>query len=294
MNNDIRLLLDNLVPRGGVKPTTIYVSLEEYLSRLANFNRKVAGTYYRINCWEKICEENKIEFEKRLNSADNWNAFAETDLKIENTSFSSRDSGLENEFEVLLYSITSTLSSLTRIVVCFLKGSTQVHSHSSLSKVLLKYPDCNKSQTIVSNACNLWANELTKRRDAATHYIALTATSFIKHTKSESNTIERSFSQIQIPKYSTKYNSLWEDELPTLGGSSFLKMTYDTGDEINELKDSNGVTIVKRDLPLEKRPEFIDAIEYVQELFLYFEEYIKDVFDSLILKIKDEEQLYNI
>lgn len=288
MNNDIRLLLDNLVPRGGEKPTTIYVSLEEYLSRLANFNRKIAGTNYRINCWEKICEENKVEFEKRLNSADNWNAFAKTDLKITNTSISSRDSRLENEFEVLLYSITSTLSSLTRIVVCFLKGSTQVHSHSSLSNILLKYPDFNTTQTIVLNACNLWADELTTRRDAATHYIALSATSFIQHSKSESNTIDRSFSQIQIPKYSTKYNSLWEDELPTLGGSSFVKMTYDTGDEINELKDSSGATIVKREKPLEKKPEFIEAQEYVQNLCCYFEEYIKGVFSSLLPKIKTQ------
>jgi hypothetical protein len=286
MINDIRLLLDDLVPRGGVKPTTIYVSLEEYLSRLANFNRKISGTHYRIGCWKKICEENQGKFQKDLDFADKWNAFAKSDLKLRSTSFSSRDSRLENEFEMLLYSITSTLSSLTRIVVCFLKGSTQVHSHSSLSKILLKYPDFNTSQIIVLNACNLWADELTKRRDAATHYIALSARSFIQHSKSESSIIERNFSQIQIPKYSTKYNSLWEDELPTLGGSCFVKITNDLGAEINEIRDSNGVTIVKREQPLEKRPEFIEAQKYVENLCSYFEEYIKSILGSLILKLK--------
>ena len=286
MTNDIRLILDNLVPRGGIKPTTIYVSLEDYLSRLANFNRKIAGTHYRINCWEKICNENQVEFEKRLNSTNSLDAFTRTDLKVATISSSSRDSRLENEFEMLLYSMTSTLSSLTRIVVCFLEGSTQVHSHSSLSKILLKYPDFIQSHTIVLNACNLWADELTTRRDASTHYIALSATSFIQHSKSELNTIEKSFCQIQIPKYPTKYNSLWEDELPTLGGSSFSKITYDTGDEINELKDFNGVTVVRRERPLEKRPEFIEAQEYVKNLSSYFEEYIKNILSSLVPKIK--------
>ena len=96
MTNDIRLLIDNLIPRGGEKPISIYVSLEEYLSRLANFNRKIAGTNYRIYTWKKVCEENEAEFQRHLNSPDNLS------LKYKTYTISSRDSRIENEFEMLL------------------------------------------------------------------------------------------------------------------------------------------------------------------------------------------------
>ena len=139
---------------------------------------------------------------------------------------------------------------MTWIIGCFLKGSTPFHSHSGLSSVLSKYPDFNQTYKIAVDACNLWVEELTKRRDAATHYIALSVTSFIQHTRNDSNTIEKKVSQIQIPKYPTKYNSLWEDELPTLGGSSYSRLVHDDGKEMNELKDLNGITIVKSEQPL--------------------------------------------
>ena len=87
-NKYIRSLIDNLVPRGGEKPVNVYVSLEEYLSRLANFNRKFAGTNYRIQTWKKVFEENEIEFKKRQNSA------GELSIKYKTFTISSRDSRL--------------------------------------------------------------------------------------------------------------------------------------------------------------------------------------------------------
>lgn len=286
MLNDIKLIIDKLVPRGGGKPLTIHVSLEEYLSRLANFNRKITGTYYRIDSWKKLFEENKIVFEKQMKSMDDRDSFTSGKSEKSFKTFSFRDAGLENEFEVLLYSMTSTLSSLTRIVVCFLEGSTQSHSHSKLPNILSKYPDFNKSYSLVVDACKLWTDELTKRRDAATHYIALSASSFIKHSKSELDTIDKTFSHLQIIKYPEKYNSLWDDELPTLGGSS-QSHGFDSknGSQIHELMDLNGVIVVRREQPLEEKPEFIECEEYLQKLCFNFEQYVKNVLSSLIPKI---------
>ncbi|CAN5604117.1 hypothetical protein BH11BAC5_BH11BAC5_37560 [soil metagenome] len=281
--NDIRVLIDNLVPRGGEKPSSVYVSLEEYLSRLANFNRKIAGINYRIQTWEKVCEENEIEFKKRLNSLDNES------MKYKTFTLSSRDSRLESEFEVLLYSLASTLSSMTRIVGCFLEGSTQIHSHTGLSSVLSKYHNFSQTYQIAVDACSLWGDELTKRRDAATHYIALSVTSFIQITKKGLNLSEKCFAQIQIPKYPTKYNSLWEDVLPTLEESTYSRLVHEDGKEIHELKDQNGIIIVKREKHLEKRPELIEARQYVQNLCSSIEEYIQAILNSLLPKLKTQK-----
>lgn len=288
MNKDIRQLIDSLVPRGGEMPGRIHISLEEYLSRLANLNRKIASLDFRFENWKKLRDEHQVKFEKHLNSKNNLNEFNNTDSKIKTLSYSSRDSRLKNEFEVLLYSVTSTLSNMTRVVASFLKGSTQVHSHSSLASVLSKHSNFFDIHKIVVDACKVWTKELTERRDSATHYIALSATSYIKYSKLESGTIERTFSQIQIPKYPTKYISLWEDELPTLGGSSHSTIVYSDGKEVNkvnELMDLDNVLVVRREQPLEKRPEFIEADDYVNNLHLHFHEYVSDVLSSLVNKL---------
>ena len=280
--DNIIILIDKLIPRGGEVPDSIHVSLEEYLSRLSNFNRKLVGIRYRIEVWEKLCKEHDEDFNRMVNSKD---PLKNADLKITQFNYTSRDLRIENEFEMILYSISSALSSLTRVIGSFLKGSIDIHSHSNLSRTLSKYPDFEKNNLLVIGAYNLWFKELTNRRDYATHYIALSITSSIKHSRSESNTIEKNVSRIQIPKNPSKYFSLWEDELPTIGGSHSIKMLGSDGTEINELKDSENTTIVRRELPLEKQPELIDGEKYIQRLNKYFLKYIENILNSFVSKI---------
>jgi hypothetical protein len=287
MDNQINLLLDKLIPRGGDKPTIIQISFEEYLSRLSNFNRKFTGLMYRMECWDKLCKNHKEKFDKGLVSQLLRQSVEESKFKKTTMSYSLRDIKLENEFEAVLYSMTSVLNVLTKIVACFLEGSTQIHSHTKLPSTLLKRKDFEQLHIIVSNAANAWGRQLTERRDAATHYIALSITSTVSHSKSDNVLLTNNELKIGIPKTSTKYNSLWEDDLPTYGASEHVATKYDTGSEIHELNDSDGNLIVKRESHLPDKPELIDGENYIQDLYNGIKIYIKDVFTWLSIKLKE-------
>jgi hypothetical protein len=286
MDSKIRQIIDRLVPRGGEKPGSIHVSFEDYLSRLANFNRKLAGIRYRMLCWSAICEEHKIKFDKMNSLADSLKAFDADKPKITKLLYSSRDISLENEFEILIYSLTSTLSALTRVVACFLEKSTDLHSHSKLSTVLSKYKDFESSYLVVNNANTSWVKELTERRDAATHYIALSITASIIHSKPKSSPKEKKVLRVGITKKPIKYASIWEDEVPTSGGSTRTTITYDNGMEKHELMDLEREIVIRRDKPLENIPELIDGEEYIQNLYKDFQVYIKELLESLANKME--------
>lgn len=278
MRKKIDIILDSLVPRDGETPECIYISLEEYLSRLSNLTRKLRGVNHRMKCWKAICKEHRMEFDRVANSRNN--------LKLPKSGkfgYSLIDPRLENEFEVLLYSILSTLSALTRVVACFLKSSTDFHSHSKLPTILLKHEKLKQSQLIVANACNLWADELTARRDAATHYVALTVTSSFERSKSNSSSLKKTVSRIAISKKPLKYVSLWEDILPTLGGSQHTSIIYDESSDIkeeHELLDKKNRLIVRRNSPLPNKPEVIDGEKFVQSLLKKFDEYVITLLSS--------------
>jgi hypothetical protein len=283
----IELLLDKLIPRGGEKPQIIKVSLEEYLSRLSNFNRKFLGLMYRMECWADLCKNHKEKFDKKL-AIQNLNKLVEENkFKKVDFSYSIRDIRLENEFEVVLYSMTSVLSALTKVVVCFLEGSTQAHSHNRLSSILLKQQDFLQLHSLVNKAYNTWGKQLTDRRDAATHYIALSIKSSYCHSKSNNFSIEHNSLKVGITKTSTKYNSLWEDDLPTSGGSEHVAIKYDTNFETHELKDANGQLIVRRESTLPIKPELIDGEKYLWDLYQNLENYIVDIINWLAVKLKE-------
>ncbi len=68
MNDELSRLLDRLVPRGGKVPSCLYVTLEEYLARVANFHLKISGVDHRRETWIKICQEHVDRFEKSASS----------------------------------------------------------------------------------------------------------------------------------------------------------------------------------------------------------------------------------
>jgi hypothetical protein len=282
MDKTIRKILDALIPRGGRTPNCIHVSLEDYLSRLSNLNRKLAGTRYRMIRWNAVCKEHKMSFDKEVNSVELLKSFQTS--KVKTASYSTRSAAIENEFEVLLYSITSTLATLTRVVACFLKGSTQIHSHSKLPNILSKHQGFEKSQSIVANACSSWANELTERRDASTHYITLSAISSILYSKSDALPTKKTILRFGVAKKSVKYVSLWEDELPTLGGYNYKSMiSEESGNkqETHELLDMKMRMIVRRDTPLPTKPELVDGEKYVRGMYKSFQKYVSILLSSL-------------
>ena len=68
----INKLLDSLVPRGEKQRPSLHVSIEEYLSRLANLNRKLIEVKYRMECWERISSEHTQRFKKISKSSKCW------------------------------------------------------------------------------------------------------------------------------------------------------------------------------------------------------------------------------
>ena len=284
MDKKVAKILDSLIPRGGTAPHVIHVSFEDYLSRLSNLYRKLEGVEYRMKRWNTVCEDHKKNFDKMAEFRESMK-FPDG-RKIDRLSESLRDIKVENEFEMLLYSISSTLSALTRVVACFLKGSPDFHSHSRLPSLLLKHQGLNKSQSIVANACESWAKELTERRDAATHYLAVSIESSVVHSKSDSFRTKKEVKRIGLTKKPVKFVSLWEDILPTFGGSTHTGISLydekaDTKQEIHELHDAQKRIIIRRESPLPRMPELIDGEKYVQGLYKHFNHYVIALLSSL-------------
>lgn len=282
MNKKINKALDSLIPRGGVKPNTIHINLPTYLSRISNLNRKVLGTEYRFKQWTQLCDEHKIDFDKALNSSKKIN-FPNSNFKTFYISLVNIK--LENEFESLLYSISGTLTALTRVIACFLEGATDFQSHSSLKKILAKYKKFSGIELIVTNARNSWAKDLTGRRDAAAHYIALSIQSSISRSNTNKSLSKKKLTKIGISKEVIQSISVWENLLPVLGGAQQTSMfgTDDVGNkqEIHKLLDKRNRLILQIDTPLPKKPELIDGEKYVKFIYKNYLTYLNEILSTL-------------
>ncbi len=182
---------------------------------------------------------------------------------------------------------------MTRVVACFLKNSTDFHSHSKLPATLLRHERLKQSQLIVANACSLWADELTARRDAATHYVALTVTSSFERSKTNSSSIKKTVSRISISKTPLKYVSLWEDTLPTLRGSQHKSIIYGDSNgkkEEHELLDMEERIIVRRNSPMPEKPEVVDGEKFVKSLLKNFDDYISKLLSSLLQVLQSKSR----
>ncbi len=281
MNKEIEKLLDRLIPRGGETPNCIHVSLEEYLSRVSNLNRKLQGVKHRMNCWTELSEEHLKRFDETAGKRFKGDKIDES--RITRMSFSLRDTRLENEFEMLLYSISCSLAALTRVIASFIKGSPDFHSHSKLSTLLLRHEEFKNIQETVTKALNSWAEALTERRDAATHYIALSVASSYENFKNNSASAV-TISKIGISKKPLKYVSLWEDEVPVIGGAQHTSIVFDNSSEVKEehkLLDAQNRLIVQRDSQLPKKTELIDGGVFVANLYKDFQGYVEVVLSYL-------------
>jgi hypothetical protein len=275
MNDRLEIAIDAVVPRGGTAPLCLHITLEEYLCRLAYLKRKVWGLDYRLQQWNAVC----IEYKKKWDQLDlqKMADSAFSNGKVTNFSYTTRDSKLENEFEMILYSISTTLSSLTRVVASFLQGRTNDHSHSKLQFSLAKYPEFSALQTIVADQFNAWGEELKARRDAATHYIMLSVSSSFIQDKKEGilNIVE-----VGITKEPIKHGSIWHDILP-VWGDSITKSVMGQDIEEHEMFDAQKRLIIQRNKKLPKAPLMIDGEYYIQTIYENYCDYLVKVLELL-------------
>ena len=254
------------------------------------FNRKIKGVMHRKSCWDRITKEHLLKFEKMVQKNSNKNIEGLIPRKGKMTcTFSIRDIRLENEFEVLIYSVRSSLTILTRVIAAFLKGKSDLHSHSKLRESLIKTQNWPKLSAIVNKACHEWIDDLTNRRDTATHYVALTATSSSTIEIEDSNAIKVQTNRVSIPKQPLKYVSVWWDDIPVLGGASHSSTSVTNPDgniiEAHGLFDGTGNLLVRRNTHLPKLPELIDGKEYCNNILRTCEDYFVKVASELKTRI---------
>ena len=276
--------LDMLIPRGGIQPLYLYVSLEEYLSRLAVLSRKIDGVRHRKEQWDRLVGEHLVKFQG-LNSE--WQKLSDKIPELNGVlSCSLRDIRVENEFEVILYSICGTLTALTKVVATFLKGNEKIHSHSKLSSILSLH-GWDSLASIVSKASNEWVEDIVSRRDAATHYVALTAESVLSYP-TIGNASQKPYTLgVAITKKPIKYMPLWLDNVPVIGGTANLTThANDYSWMIKDIRDRNDQIIIKRSGKPPLLPEMIDGREYVNAAIQRLEDYIADVLKELMTRAK--------
>jgi hypothetical protein len=280
--NRLDELLDVLVPRGGTQPSYLCVSLEDYLSRLAVLSRKIDGVRHRKEQWDKIVDEHlskfqdlKSEWQKLSNKVPELNGFLSCGL---------RNIRVENEFEVILYSICGTLSALTKVIATFLKGNERMHSHSRLPSVLLHH-DWGSLADIVSKALYEWIEDVVCRRDAATHYVALTAESMLGYPMRGNTSQKPDILGVAITRKPIKYVPLWLDNVPVIGGTSTLStFASDNSWMIKDIRDTNDQLILQRSGEPPLLPEMIDGREYINVTVRRLEDYIADVLRELLAR----------
>jgi len=281
MDEELSTLMDKLVPRGGKAPACLHVTLEEYLARVANLYLKIDGVHHRLETWVKICEEHILRFDKDRLS---WlNMRHDGDSVVSNLvlAYEYADRRLANEFEMFLYSVSSALTVLTRIVAAFLKGATDSKSHNKLVEVLTEYPDFELLRKSVQDNNRNWIREMKERRDAATHYIGLSIRSISRKTKDDEVSGEGYLVKVAIPKIaSKKTNSVWDEDLPVVGGTQKKGVRFNNEQEVNGLFDPNDKLILIKETVFEKI-EMIDGVDYVDGMYKEFRDYTVEVVDIL-------------
>ena len=280
-SGELEKYLDLMIPRSGELPECVVISLEDYLSRLAILNRKLLGVRYRKEQWDKLVASHRTKFNQLMQE---WPTTNTTEKPRVISGFTLRSINVDNEFEVFLFSVCSTLSMLTKLVAAFLRGNQGLHSHKTLGEVLSRRTEWTKLAQIVKEARAEWINDAFKRRDNATHYVALTAPS-IFHGKDIGLKVKIG---VAIPKHPEKHVSIWMDDVPALRGTFYLstRVTEDDGtiSETYDLYDMDRRLLIRRVGSL-SLPTMIDGIKYVNKTMNHLENHILEVLRELYKRV---------
>lgn len=280
----IDLALDALVPRAGaLAKSSVHVALEEYLARISSLGRKCQGLQYREESWKSLLEDVRRRFE-RLCGGDRVPSTAGLpDGAVMQIRVSMADQRVESEFEAVLFGIRSTLDVLARLLAAHCRGMTDLHSfHRLVERVP---PDLASTPVgkIVQQSWEQWASDLTDRRNAAGHYVALSMRSEQLTTARPGITATRERVFLGIPAKPTRASvSVWETGLPFSSGNvSKVVSLEDRTVEAHGIFDGSGRLVVRRNGPLPDAPEMIDADEYVTACFQNARRLVEDALRGL-------------
>jgi hypothetical protein len=287
MKKDINYYFDSVIPRGLKDQPNIFVTSSDYLSRIATLNSKYWGVKYRKEQWDQLYEKKLLSFKKEVGAFQKKNEGLKKGMEL-TSSLVFRDTTIENEFEMFIYSVSCALSTLSCFVASFLNGKTKIHSHSKLAKTMVDNGDTLKLSELILDNINDWVYDLKFRRDAATHHIALLLKSKIEQKQKDNKVIAKDNVFLGIPKILKKYNIICEQNIPVLGGSisKSKSVTINFKEEItNEILDRNNNVIFKSNFKPELDIEYIDSFEYINSIDTKLEEYIINILKILKIKI---------
>ncbi len=277
--------LTALLPREGNKPgLKVLVSEEEYLARLASLGRKYQGVRHRHDEWGRHLTEARERFDRFREQSLDIDGLPEGAVAGVAVSFC--DTRIENELEALLFAIRSTLDVLARLVAAHIPGKDGLKSYHKLRDVLHRDANGALAQAIDA-AWRGWIEDMTERRDAAGHYVALSVRSEVRTTGAAASppTTERVF--VAIPATGTKESiSIWWTGLPleVVNASTSYQPSGGSKIEAHGLFDTDGSLIIRRNGPLPALPGMTNADEYVETLVNSLTEHL-----TLILQILARE-----
>lgn len=260
-------LLDALIPREGDEALPLAVRPNEYFARLTSLKRKLLGVSHRAEQWSLLSNQIRARFDE-LAASNPVSAPKPLPPGAEVTvTFTFTDARLENEFESFLFAVRSSTDVLARVISAFRKGQDGIHSINDLRKKLAVAAE-PVIKPAIDAAWATWLEDLTKRRDAAGHFIGLAVRSHSRRIEHSSDDFEiETQTAVTIPKTGSKASpSVWHESPPVWGGVVHKSEAIAVGgarSEVHVLMDIEERVVLRHEGELPPLQEQIDADTYV-------------------------------
>lgn len=292
MNKTVAYWIDKNIPRNTSDQPDIVVDQRDYLSRLANLKSKYLGIKHRKEQWDNLVTDHLRKINNKIPSDDDVSKYSELpEGSTVTINIEYRDARLENEFNALLFSMSSTLSALTYVITSFIKGSHKMHSHNGLVKMFSKNSKQTTLSSLVIKNNQVWINELKTRRDTATHYISLLLKSELEKTINikEKPSMSLKESTLGIMKDPIKKNFKLHQDIPLLEGAEHKSeaITHNGSTQYKEqIFDMSGNLVYESTSESIQRVELISAVEYMNSITQSLESYIVAILKELNKKLR--------
>lgn len=264
-----------LIPRDGVKPgLPAVVTDEEYLARLASVGRKYHHVRYRLERWDWIVSQARSAFDAIDRTPPSWKGLP--DNATAGSAFSVADLRLDAELEAMLFALRGGLDVLARLVAAHVPGIEGVHSYRRLCSALEGKALSSALSPLIERAWTDWVADLTERRDAAGHYVALVVRSEVRHQTSGDGGTSSEESFVAIPELGSRASiSIWHSGLPLHTQTAATAVTRGASTiEAHGMFDDMGRLIVRRNGPLPQLPPMIDGDLYVRSAVAKLENHL--------------------
>lgn len=283
--------LDLAVPRKDSSSPSYKTSFDEFIGRLSTFHSKVLSVLYRFEKWnERKCRMLKRMEDENISMLHQQGLLTSDKIdfpgKVKGTGFSTSmtflDNGLNSEYEALLFAVRSALDSTSRLISSTIPGMSSCHSFRKLKDCKLEVIPLGLTLT---KAWEEWAEDLTTRRDRATHYTAMWCTSVMtyEHIPDTKDSVF-SVKKLQVLKdISRTAISIWhQPNIPLQGNMRTQSIAFvddqNQTHQLHMLLDGDGHIIAEQFGDLPTLPEKVDADDLV---FKYVHGFLNVALDSL-------------